>query len=93
MSIGLRRFEAIEQAGGTRVVIFYMRAQLSWLEHMPYKHGVDGSSPLVRTIAKNNYFTFQMFTFTTLLYYAWYAIVFVVWCIININKAKQKHKL
>ena len=46
-----------------------------------------------KCIAKNNYFTFQMFTFTTLLYYAWYAIVFVVWCIININKAKQKHKL
>ena len=43
-----------------------------------------------KCIAKNNYFTFQIFTFTTLLYYAWYAIVFIVWCLINI--AKRKHK-
>ena len=28
----------------------YMRVQLSWLEHMPYKHGVLGSSPRIRTI-------------------------------------------
>ena len=42
-----------------------------------------------KCIAKNNYFTFQMFTFTTLLYYIWYAIVFAVWCIINIIKRKH----
>jgi len=43
-----------------------------------------------KCIAKNNYFTFQMFTFTTLLYYVWYAIVFVVWAIIKMAKAKKK---
>ena len=43
-----------------------------------------------KCIAKNNYFTFQMFTFTTLLYYIWYAIVFVVWAIIRISKVKKK---
>lgn len=26
-----------------------MRAQLSWLEHMVYTHGVTGSNPVVRT--------------------------------------------
>ena len=42
-----------------------------------------------KCIAKNNYFTFQMFTFTTLLYYVWYGIVFVVWAIIKMSKAKK----
>ena len=28
----------------------FMRDQLSWLEHMPYKHGVSGSNPLFRTM-------------------------------------------
>ena len=46
-----------------------------------------------KCIAKNNYFTFQMFTFTTLLYYIWYAIVFVVWCIIKMAKNKPKKLL
>ena len=44
-----------------------------------------------KCIAKNNYLTFQLFTFTTLLYYVWYAIVFVVWYIIK--AAKSKHKI
>ena len=44
-----------------------------------------------KCIAKNNYFAFHLFTFSLLLYYVWYAIIIVVWCIIKI--AKTKHKI
>ena len=43
-----------------------------------------------KCIAKNNYLTFQLFTFMTLLYYVWYAIVLVVWCIIKMNERPKK---
>ena len=44
-----------------------------------------------KCIAKNNYYSFQIFTFTILLYYLWYAIIFVVWALIQISNAKY-HK-
>ncbi len=33
--------------------ILNLRGQLSWLEHLPYKQGVTGSSPVLRT--RSNY--------------------------------------
>ena len=44
-----------------------------------------------KCIAKNNYLAFHLFTFSLLLYYVWYAIIIVVWCIIKI--AEYKHKI
>ena len=44
-----------------------------------------------KCIAKNNYFTFQMLVFSTLLYYIWYFIVFIVWCIIRMIQKKHQN--
>ena len=44
-----------------------------------------------KCIGKNNYYSFQIFTFTVLLYYVWYIIVVGFWALIKILNAKY-HK-
>ena len=39
-----------------------LRGQLSWLEHLPYKQGVTGSSPVLRTIKTHTAIYFIMLT-------------------------------
>ena len=43
-----------------------------------------------KCITKNNYIAFHIFTFTILLYYVWYAIIIVVWAILEIAKRRYK---
>ena len=43
-----------------------------------------------KCITKNNYIAFHIFTFTILLYYVWYAIIIVVWAILEIAKRRNK---
>ena len=44
-----------------------------------------------KCIAKNNYLTFHLFTFTTLLYYVWYALVIFVYVIIKMSHSRHKN--